>query len=107
MIDNRLLALLHNIEHNSESLETLSVALTEETYKDILVWYATYTGATPTCCYPNKCAELIFYLFKHDNFDLYNMENFVRFKEVLCSKYGIRSKDVFSFLQDYRELVLD
>lgn len=105
MFNNRLFALLHDVEHKGESLEMVAEVLNEAIYKDILIWYEKYTGRNTgdDRCY--RCAELLYFLYQHDDFDLLNVEHFVKLQEVLGNKYGVSSRDVFLFLQDYRELL--
>lgn len=107
MIDNRLFALLHNVEHKGESLEVVATVLDEGIYKDALDWYKKYTGrnADDDHCY--GCAELLYFLYQHDNLDFLAVEHFTKLQEVLCNKYGVSSKEIFSFLQDYRKLLLE
>lgn len=107
MIDNRLFALLHNVEYKGERLELVATVLDDAIYEDVLAWYKKYTGQNSDDHYRYRCAELLYFLYQHDNIDFLDLEHFSRLQAVLCNKYGVSSKDVFSFLQDYRKLLLD
>ena len=104
MIDNELLAICYNVEHMGESLSSVAAALNNTLYKDIIDWYLKYTGDSKEdkCI---QCASLLYFLYLHDNIDFANVEQFSKFCDILCERYGVRRNDVFSLLADYRKLL--
>lgn len=103
-MDNELLKLLYSVEFFGEGLSSVVALLKTNLYQGVVDWYEKYTKNQIEGHWA-ECAELLHYLYIHENVDYCDAQYFSTIRTVLCDRYGIEKEFVFSFLSDYRKLL--